>query len=102
MRAAAKLFLSLSLIAGLSACSALRQGAGDYEKAAARNEAGQLIQPAAPSEGADASGGAGEAPVPAMTVTQVLNIEKAAKNLPRGLAGDSSNVAHIGDPIPPR
>lgn len=99
MRLSATLFLSLALLAGLSACSALRKGVGLYEKAATRNEAGELVQSAAP----DVAATAGEdAPTPAMAVTQVLNIEKAAKNLPRGLAGDTGNVAHIGEPIPPR
>jgi hypothetical protein len=99
MRRVATLILSLALAAGLSTCSAFRKGAGEYEKAAARNEAGELMRPAAPDE---ATSGGDDAPTPAMKVTQVLNIEKAVKNLPRGLAGDTSNVAHIGDPIPPR
>jgi hypothetical protein len=102
MRSSVSILLAgIMLNAALAGCSAFRKGAEGYEKVAARNEAGQLIAPAAPSENADASGGA-DVPSPVMASSEALNIEKAAKNLPRGLAGDVANVSHIGDVIPPK
>ncbi len=92
--------LSAAVLLSLSACSVFRGGAKEYEKAAAKNEAGALIRPNAPSEDAPASDTGDAAAAPAKY--QVLNIDKAAKNLPRGLAGDTANATHIGDPIPPK
>ncbi len=96
------LVLALAVTTALGGCSVFRKGAGEYEKAAAKNEAGQLILPNAPTEDrvtTDASSTAAAVPT---TATQVTNIEQAAKNLPRGLAGDTANQQHIGEPIPPR
>ncbi len=93
--------LSAVVLLSLSACSVFRGGAKEYEKAAAKNEAGALIRPSAPTEEAPGNDPASDAPS-APARYQVLNIDKAAKNLPRGLAGDTANATHIGDPIPPK
>jgi hypothetical protein len=94
--------VSMLLVASLGGCSVFRQGAGEFEKVAARNEAGQLITPNAPSEGQQPLPDGEEATPTSMATNQVLDMGRAAKSLPSGLAGDTGNVNHIGDAVPPR
>jgi uncharacterized protein YceK len=92
----------LIVVTVLSGCSTVQRLTGQYEKVAAKNEAGQLITASAPTEGQSAPTSAPDDTSATMASNQVPDMGRAAKSLPGGLAGDTTNSNHIGDAVPPR
>jgi hypothetical protein len=97
-RLSTSLFL-LALAVPLTACSTVRTVFGKAEQVAAANEQGKLISPNAPTEGQTELAQTASSKVEGATVA---DIGRAAKSLPGGLIGDTANVVHIGDAIPPK
>jgi hypothetical protein len=86
----------------LSGCTTMRKLAGTYKEAADKNEAGQLIRSAAPSDDQVARADAPEPAATGVTSLKFPDMKRAAKSLPDDLSADTANQNHIGEAIAPR